>query len=293
VHCLESFLTTGEIHNRTEKFKGHPIEADDVLLDRKAPTAGFMEVLLPVKMTHDRPNFSVPVQRYRIRDLQSTAKSYDEVILYLKDQLLEKESEYSELVKKKVQLVAQCTQEEGIRREAENSANMMQSQIYSLNQGLQDLNGQDSDLKVHMKQLAMELKLLELTIQSRSDGTEDAMAAQIQSILNEMKDEIKHGESDLVALREVNEKLRKEAEQEEMRRLKYEQELVQLEKRLKEETTGTHYDDDDAAYDPRIDDNKIFGFSAPTTAQSLKWSGRISSQINNNTSSTSSEESWQ
>lgn len=85
-----------------------------------------------------------------------------------------------------------------------------------------------------LKQLNLELRLIEIMNGGEQEGMKsldckitrsDEKSRLIQDILNDMKAEINREEGDLVGLCEINEKLRKEAEQDEARRFKYEQEV--------------------------------------------------------------------
>lgn len=111
----------------------------------------------------------------------------------------------------------------------------MQIQIDALRQSLQDYNMQTNDLTCQLKQLNLELHLIEIVNSNEEDGMShqqselttclEEKSRLIQTILSDMKAEITREEADLVGLREINQKLQKEAEQDEVRRFKYEQEV--------------------------------------------------------------------
>eukprot|EP01126_Amoeba_proteus_P063355 TRINITY_DN8725_c0_g1_i21.p1 TRINITY_DN8725_c0_g1~~TRINITY_DN8725_c0_g1_i21.p1 ORF type:complete len:116 (-),score=31.86 TRINITY_DN8725_c0_g1_i21:280-627(-) len=94
-----------------------------------------------------------------------------------------------------------------------------------------------------------------------------------------MKSEIIQAENELNACKEVNEKLKQEEEIDRQKRIHYEEELGKLEEQIAQEQLDqekTKIADSELSPYHHKQDNKIYGFSAPST-KTLKWYMRTQS----------------
>eukprot|EP01127_Copromyxa_protea_P015596 TRINITY_DN4508_c0_g1_i1.p1 TRINITY_DN4508_c0_g1~~TRINITY_DN4508_c0_g1_i1.p1 ORF type:complete len:328 (+),score=91.56 TRINITY_DN4508_c0_g1_i1:331-1314(+) len=251
-------------------------ESDDQveckLLKSKARSSGFTEILMPVGAPRrtEGINIKTLIQRYRIQDLQENAEESEKAVVRLTSILKEQEASYKRIIEERESLIAQTVEEEAIRRDAESSARIMQRQIDALYQGIEDYKMQSNDLEGQLKQLRLEIRLLEIINGGEKD---EDKSRSIQTILSDMKAELTQEEVQLAGLREVTSKLEKEAMQDEVWRMKYEQELCQLQEQI--EIEASYQDEDEEEYSfERDGENKIYGFSAPL-AQSFSRSTRV------------------
>jgi len=287
-----------EPERETLKPEVDPVPTEDVpenaMLSQKVHCCGLAEVLIPLpestqSLKSTEPSsvaptasggiaVNTPIQRYRLKDLLHNVQENEKV--QKKSEILsrELEKEYCKVLEEKNTLAFRVQEVEAIRCEAERSTRNMQAEMDQLRQIIQDYSMQTNDLSSQLSQLTLELRLVELTLQANSENNTDNDSV-IQSILNEMNAEINKEKAELLALRDINEKLKREEDLDDIRRTKYELELQQLEEQIALETVNTDYDnceeEEDTFFNEGKKDNSIYGFAAPSTPSLRKSKSNI------------------